>query len=152
MPDMNSTSQLRSCALEVVSAARRFDAAAQAPESHRGAPASLAALEDAFQLLSAAWYRLAADAAPDLAERRQGTSEHAARPDRLSHEQEVRVLATLHDIAAAFARTARTCRTGRSRIEPIIEGHVAAMRAISQQGDDALWRVREHEQPGRHVA
>jgi hypothetical protein len=152
MPDMNSTSQLPSCAFDVVAAARRFDAAAQTPESHRGAPDSLAALEDAFQLLSTAWYRLAADAVPDLAERRHGTSEHAARPDRLSHEQEVRVLATLHDIAAAFARTARTCRTGRSRIEPIVEGHVASTRAISQQGDDTLWRVSEHGQPGRHVA
>ena len=62
MPDMNSASQLRNCASDVVDAARRFEAAAQTPDSYPGAPDSLAALEEAFQLLSAAWYRLAADA------------------------------------------------------------------------------------------
>ena len=138
MPDMNSASQLRNCASDVVDAARRFDAAAQTPESYPGAPDSLAALEEAFQLLSAAWYRLAADARP--------------RADGISREQEVRVLATLHDVAAAFARTARTCRRGRAKVAPIIERRLAATRAIKQQGDDTRWRMREHEQPGRHVA
>ena len=154
MPDMNSASQLRNCASDIVDAARRFEAAAQAPESYPGAPDSLAALEEAFQLLSAAWYRLAADASPDLAERRRGTSADGAPPraDGISREQEVRVLATLHDVAAAFARSARTCRSGRSKVAPIIERRLAATGAIKQQGDDGRWRMREYEQPGRHVA
>jgi hypothetical protein len=154
MRDMNSASQLRNCASDVVDAARRFEAAAQAPESYPGAPDSLAALEEAFQLLSAAWYRLAADASPDMAERRRRSSADGARPraDGLSREQEVRVLATLHDVAAAFARTARTCRSGRTKVAPIIERRLAATRAIKQQGDDTRWRMREHEEPGRHVA
>jgi hypothetical protein len=154
MRDMNSASQLRNCASDVVDAARRFEAAAQAPESYPGAPDSLAALEEAFQLLSAAWYRLAADASPDMAERRRRSSADGARPraDGLSREQEVRVLATLHDVAAAFARTARTCRSGRTKVAPIIERRLAATGAIKQQGDDTRWRMREHEEPGRHVA
>jgi hypothetical protein len=154
MPHMNSASQLSNCASDVVDAARRFEAAAQAPESYPGAPDSLAALEEAFQLLSAAWYRLAADASPDLAGRRRGSSADGARPpaDGLSREQEVRVLATLHDVAAAFARSARTCRSGRSKVAPIIERRFAATRAIKQQGDDPRWQMREHEPPGRHVA
>ena len=101
MPGMNSASQLRDRASGVVDAARRFEAAAHAPESYPGAPESLVALEEALQALSAAWYRLAA--AP----------RHA---DGLSREQEVHTLATLHDVAAAFAHSARTCQTGRTRM------------------------------------
>ena len=143
MPDMNSASQLRNCASDVIDAARRFEAAAQAPESYPGAPDSLEALEEAFQVLSAAWYRLAAGASPDLADRRRGASEYGARPraDGLSREQEMRALATLHDVAAAFARTARTCRSGRSRITPILELRLAATRATEQEAA-----------PGRRVA
>ena len=137
MPGMNSASQLRNCASDVVDAARRFEAAAQTPDSYPGAPDSLAALEEACQLLSAAWYRLAANARP--------------RADGISREEEVRVLATLHDVAAAFARTARTCRSGRSNVEPIIERRVAATGTI-QQHDEPRWQMREHEQPRRHVA
>jgi hypothetical protein len=151
---MNSASQLRNCASDVVDAARRFEAAAQAPESYPGAPESLAVLEEALQVLSAAWYRIAADASPDLARRRGTTSADGARPraDGLSREQEVRVLATLHDVAAAFARTARTCRTGRTKVAPMIGRRLAAIRAIKQQGDDTRSWMRDHEQPGRHVA
>jgi hypothetical protein len=138
MPDMNSASQLRNCASDVVDAARRFEAVAQTPGSYPGAPDSLAALEEAFQLLSAAWYRLAADA--------------GRRADGITREQEVRVLATLHDVAAAFASTARICRSGRSKVAPIIERRLAATGATQQQSDDTRWRMSEHEQPGRRVA
>jgi hypothetical protein len=138
MPDMNSASQLRKGASDVVDAARRFEAAAQTPDSYPGAPDSLAALEEAFQLLSAAWYRLAADARP--------------RADGVTREGEVRVLATLHDVAAAFARTARACRTGRAKVAPIIERRLAAAGAIQQPADDNRWRMSEREQPRRQVA
>ena len=138
MPGMNSASQLRNCASDVVDASRRCEAAAQTPDRYPGAPDSLVALEEACQLLSAAWYRLAADARP--------------RANGISREEEVRVLATLHDVAAAFARTARTCRSGRSKVEPIIERRLAATGAIQQHGDDTRWQMREHEPPRRHVA
>jgi len=149
---MNSASQLCSRASEVVDAARRFDAAAHAPGSHSGAPDSLAALEEALQLLSAAWYRLAADAAPDLAELREASEDRPwPRVDGLSREQEVRVLATLHDIAAAFARSARACRTGRSKVTSIIE-RLPGTRGADQQADHERLRSRERELSARRVA
>jgi hypothetical protein len=138
MPDMNRASQLHTCASNVVDAARQFEAAAQTPDSYPGVPDSLEALEAALQLLSAAWYRLAADARP--------------RADGISREQEVRILATLHDVAAAFARTARTCRSGRAKVAPIIERRLAAAGAIQQQTDDNRWRMSEREQARRQVA
>ena len=139
MQNMNSASQLRNCASDVVAAARRFEAAAQAPESYPGAPDSLAALEEALQLLSAAWYRLAADASPGLADRRHAVSGDGRRrwAIGLSREQEVSVLATLHDVAAAFAGAARASRTGRSRIARIIEYGVAATRPLEPQAEPA---------------
>lgn len=138
MPDMNRASQLHNRATLVVDAARQFEAAAQTPNSYPGVPDSLAALEEALQLLSAAWYRLAADARP--------------RADGSSREQEVRVLATLHDVAAAFARTARTCRSGRAKVAPVIERRLAAAGAIQQQAGDNRRRMSEREQPRRQVA
>lgn len=139
MQDMNSANQLRNCASDIVAAARRFEAAAHAPESYAGAPDSLAALEEALQLLSAAWYRLAADASPDLAERRHAVSGEGRRrwAIGLSREQEVSVLATLHDVAAAFAGAARTSRTSRSKIALIIEHRAAATRPIEPQAEPA---------------
>ena len=59
-------------------------------------------------MLSAAWYRLAADAVP------------SHRGGDLSREQEVRLIGALHDVAAAFARCARACREGRSTVTPVI--------------------------------
>ena len=38
----------------------------------------------------------------------------------LSHEQEAHLMGTLHDVSAAFARCARTCREGRSTVAPLI--------------------------------
>jgi hypothetical protein len=154
MPDMNSAIQLRNCASEVVDAARRFEAAAQAPESYPGAPGSLAALEEAFQLLSAAWYRLAADASPDLAERRRRSSADGHWPwaDGVPREQEARTLATFHDVAAAFARTARTCRTSRTKVASVIERRLAAARVGEQQLCGTHWLMSEHEKAKRHVA
>ena len=56
-------------------------------------------------MLSAAWYRLAADAVP---------------AEGLSREQEVRLKGALHDVAAGFARCARSCREGQSTVTPIV--------------------------------
>jgi hypothetical protein len=106
---MNSGSQLHDRASDIVEAARGFQAAAEEPTSHAAAPDSLAALEEALQALSAAWYQLAADAAPAC-----------PRVDGLSREQEVRLMGSLHDVAAAFARCARACRDGRFTVAPII--------------------------------
>jgi hypothetical protein len=65
------------------------------PSSLADAPAALDSLQEELQMLSAAWYRFAAEAVPG---------------DGLSREQEVRLKGALHDVAAAFARCARACR------------------------------------------
>jgi hypothetical protein len=76
----------------------------------------LASLEESLQVLSGAWYGLAADAGR-FAERRR-CPDAAPRPENgvPSREREVRLMGTLHDVAAAFARCARVCRNARSTI------------------------------------
>jgi hypothetical protein len=113
MVGMNTAGILHDRASELVEAARAFHAAAERPASHATAPDSLASLEVAMQVLSAAWYQVAADAAPGIAAR-------PPRVDGLSREQEVRLVASLHDVAAAFARCARACREGRTTVAPLI--------------------------------
>jgi hypothetical protein len=145
---MNTANHLRHSALDLVEAARTFQAAAQAPASHGAAPDSLEALEEALQALSAAWYQLAADASPGIVERRRGRdSDEPSWPgvDGLSREQEVRLMGTLHDVAAAFARCARACRDGRAAVTPIIVRGVAAKRPTDRPArDDSSWfEVRE---------
>ena len=125
---MNAADRLHHCAAELVGAARAFHAGAEEPGSHAAAPESLAALEEALQVLSAAWYQLAADASPGIVERRRGPGSEARpwpRFDGVSREQEVRLMGTLHDVAAAFARCARACRDGRSAVGPIIARRAA---------------------------
>jgi hypothetical protein len=129
MVGMNTAERLYDRASGLVDAARDFQAAAEQPGSHSAASDTLASLEEALQALSAAWYRLAADASPGAVERRGRRAPGAqspARLDGLSREQEVRLVGTLHDVAAAFARCARTCRVGRSTVRPIIARRVTA--------------------------
>jgi hypothetical protein len=104
---MNSMNPLHDNAGELIKAARAFHSAAGQPGILGAAPASLARTEEALRLLSGAWYQLAAD---------------SSGVDRLSREQEARLIATLHDVAAAFARCARACREGRSAVTPVIAG------------------------------
>ena len=123
MHHMNSMDPLHNSAAELIKAAQAFHSAAGQPGSHAAAPPSLARTEEALQLLSGAWYQLAAAAAPGIAMRRRQSGTRDAPlsgPDGLSHEQEVRLVATLHDVAAAFARCARTCREGRLVVTPVI--------------------------------
>jgi hypothetical protein len=107
---MNSTDPLPDHAAQLIDAARAFHDAAGQPERHTAVPLSLARTEEALQVLSASWYQLAAAAAPGL-----------------SHEQEVRVKAAFHDVAAAFARCARTCREA----QPEIAGRPSAVPSLA---------------------
>ena len=140
---MNTADRLQQCTAELVEAARAFNASAEEPGSHAAAPDSLAALEDALQVLSAAWYQVAADSSPGIVERQRGRASGVpSRPpvDGLSREQEVRLMGTLHDVAAAFARCARACRDGRATVTPIIARRVAAERPDRQRrGDEFSW-------------
>ena len=156
MADMNTADSLHHRASELVEVARSFYSAAQQPGSHAAAPDALASLEEALQVLSAAWYQLAADASPRIAERRRGLDVEAGtwtQVDGLSREQEARLMGTLHDVAAGFARCARTCREGRSTIAPLISARQTAART-----DDQWRRARElswfesRKRPTRSVA
>jgi hypothetical protein len=109
---MTSADPLHGPVSALVDAAEAFHRAAATLGSHRSASDSLAALQEALPVLSAAWYRLAADAVPGSG--------------RLSREQEVRLIGALHDVAAAFARCARACREGRSTVAPVIAGRMPA--------------------------
>jgi hypothetical protein len=102
MASMDAADHLHDQASRLLHAAREFHAAADAPGSHAAATESLRALEAAFQALSAAWYRLAAH------------SSSGPWVDGIPRERQVHLIATLHDVAAALARSARACRDGRS--------------------------------------
>ena len=128
---MSSVDRIEDRASELVSAARAVQEAAGQPHGSAAYSPLLASLSEALQVLSASWYSLAADAAPGLFERRRSG---AASPTRsasadgaLSREHEVRLVAALHDVAAACAACARTCREARSAVAPLLdragEGH-----------------------------
>ena len=87
---MNSPNLLHERASELAKAARTFHTAAGQPGSHVGAAGSLEAVEEAFQVLSAAWAQLATDASPGIVERRRSRASEAAswpHVDGLSREK-----------------------------------------------------------------
>ena len=123
---MTSLAPLYDSASAMVEAAEAFHRAAETRGSHVGAPESLGNLQEALQVLSTAWYRLAADAAPATG---------------LSREQEVRLMGAMHDVAAAFARCARACRDGRSAVTPLISHPDAELSWFaSSRSRDAVLR------------
>ncbi len=155
MAGMKTANKLHNRAAELVDAARAFQAAAEPPGSHAGAPDCLQSLEEALQVLSGAWYQLAADASPGiLARRRERGSEGGSWPrvDGLSREQEVALMGTLHDVGAAFGRCARACREGRSTATPIIARRVAAEGAHEKGSGDELSWFESRQRPTQPVA
>jgi hypothetical protein len=152
---MNSATHLHHRASDLVEAARDFQEAAEEPASHEAAPDFLAALEEALQVLSAAWYRLAADASSGIAERprtRGSQLEARTRRDGLSREQEAHLVATLHDIAAALASCARACREGRSTAAPIIARRMTGTQPAEGGTRDGLAWFESRERSTQRVA
>ena len=148
---MRTTEPIERHASELLQAAQRFRAAAQEPGSHVAVPDALGSLEETLQVLSAAWYQLAADAAPGMAYRRPREPAAArSRPTKagLSRELEVQLVGTLHDVAAGFARCARMCREGRSTVRPII-ARAAARRAPPRDRPRGGRSSAEQRVPGR---
>jgi hypothetical protein len=126
---MDTSDRLADCAVELVQAARTFHAEAGRPGSHAAGPDSLASLEEALQALSDACYQLAADASPGIALRRAHLgSQPGPWPSvaGLSREQEVRLMGALHEVGAALARCAHSCREGRATVAPLIGRRAAA--------------------------
>ena len=152
---MEIADRLSTRASELLEEARRFQSAAAQPGSHIDAPDALASVEEALQVLSAAWYQVAADGSPGIVERQPGRTSEApswAQSDGLQHEQEVRLMGTLHDVAAAFARCARACRQGRSEVTPIIARRTAATREDHGGHRNGFPRFQRYERPGQRVA
>jgi hypothetical protein len=148
---MNTADHLHDRASELVEVVRAFQAAAEQRGSYGAAPESLACLEEALQVLSAAWYQVAAGASSGLVERqRGGVSE--AQVAALSREQEVRLISTLHDVAAAFGRCARMCRDGRATVTPIIARGAGVSRADDQRRSDELSWFQSRQPPPQRVA
>jgi hypothetical protein len=120
---MTSGDPLRDPASALVEAAQAFYRAAETRGSHSAATESLASLQEALQVLSAAWYRLAAD---------------SPRGSELTREQEVRLMGALHDVAAAFARCARACREGRSAVTPVL-ARMQGRLGVDGSPDELSW-------------
>jgi hypothetical protein len=142
-------------ASELLEDARRFQSAAAQPGCLIAVPDTLVSLEEALQVLSAAWYQVAAEASPGIVERRLGPGSEASSPSRrdgLSREQEVGLMGALHDVAAGFARCAKTCREGRSAITARIGRRAAAGRADDRRHGNDFPRFQRHDRPGQRVA
>ena len=141
-----SSDRIDAHASGLLNAARDLQEAAGAPGSSEATTAALASLETALQALSAAWYQVAADAAPGIASRRRRLAESPKAASgtgrHVSHEQEVRLVVTLHDVAGAFARCARACRHAQPVVRPLIDGVVSAGRA-DFQGVEAVERSKQ---------
>jgi hypothetical protein len=144
MHRMNSMDPLHDNAAELIKAAQAFHSAASQPGILGAAPLSLARTEEALQLLSGAWYQLAADASP--------RTDASSGIDDLSREQEARLIATLHDVAAAFARCARSCREGRLAVTPVIAGCANAREIEYERSGRESVSFGEHEPQKQRVA
>jgi hypothetical protein len=132
IPLMTSRNALSSRAAALLDAAEAFHRAAETAGSHNGAAESLGAAQTALRVLSAAWYRVAADAVPSLHERepvRDLPGQVPSPASGLSREQEVLLVGALHDAAAAFAKCARECRDSEATVAAIIERGLARKRA-----------------------
>jgi hypothetical protein len=141
MGGMNTADGLHHRATEVAGAARAFHAGAEEPGSLAAAPDSLAALEEALQVLSAAWYQLAADASPGIVERQCGRASEAPswpRFDGIPREQEVRLMGTLHDVAAAFARCAGVASSARTTTSSSTRGPARSSESRSIAPDQGM--------------
>jgi hypothetical protein len=144
---------MREPATALLEAAHAFHRAAEARGSHMAAPESLASLQEALQLLSAAWYRVAADASAAIVERHPAQEPgRLPRPGGPSREQQARLIGALHDLAAAFARCARVCRDGRSAVAPVITLSPRARRARAGNPGGALTWFGSSRPPKEHVA
>jgi hypothetical protein len=114
---------LHDAAAALLEDAHAFHRAAEQEDSHFGAPAALERLQEALEVLSGAWYRVAS--------RTYG--------EGLSREQEVLLMGAVHDVAAAFARCARACRAGESTVAPAIARRVQAEQAGAAGRNEEPW-------------
>jgi hypothetical protein len=103
----------------------------------------VAPLEDAPQTVGAGRYRLAGDAAPRIAAQRRlpKTGPPQELPCFLPQEQEVHLTTTLRDLAAAFARCARACRSARPIAGPLMAAQAGGRRPGRDEVPSATGRA-----------
>jgi hypothetical protein len=134
---MTTSHAIERHATELLAAARAFQSETEHSGSYVAAPDALVSLEEALQALSAAWYQLAADAVPRAVDAKGVRAAARDVEDGLSREAEVQLVGTLHDVAAGFARCARTCRESRRRAEPIIARAASTRHAQDREPSEA---------------
>jgi hypothetical protein len=145
----SSSADIDDHAADLLRAAQAIQEAAGRRGSSGAATAAVETLEEALQALSASWYQVAADAVV-LPQRRQAARRAQPWPaaqDGLSREQEVRLIATLHEVAAAFAKCARVCRRARPTLVSLSDERTTPARP-----EDGLPRLAQDERPASRVA
>lgn len=106
---------------DLLLAAVAFAEVADAPGSSASFSAAVLRLEKSLGVISAGLYAVARDAVPAVAKR--GHLDLSCQVDSavgLSREQEIRLLTTIHDLAAALGGCARLCSGVREIAEPLI--------------------------------
>ena len=116
-----SQMHLKQPADDLLSAARALGNAAEAPGASAALGAVVPRLQETLRVVSASLYTLADDAVPAFAERRRlGPGVQVDHAAGMSREQEVRVVSTIHDLAATFSRCAGSCDAVREIAVPMI--------------------------------
>lgn len=118
--DTDQVCRLDRRADELLELAQVLRGASGAPDGPATTPVVLRRLERALQSLSASWYEIAADAAAASRERGRATERPSSLVDAPSRPQDAHPMATLHDVGAAFARCARSCREGPLAVAPLL--------------------------------
>ena len=105
---------ISSASRQLHSAAIAFSEGADASGASHSLPAALTEIEEALRLVSATVDVLAHDLVVA-----NGQERHARAAERgLSHEQQVHLKATVHDLAQEFSRCARSCARARTIVLP----------------------------------
>jgi hypothetical protein len=117
---MNSPNLLHERTSELAEAARIFQTAAGQPAVMPGRRAPSKPWRKPFRCLAPPGLSWPRTRRRESFERRRSRASEAAswlHVDGLSREEEILLRGTLHDVGAAFARCARACRHGRSRLD-----------------------------------
>jgi hypothetical protein len=116
MATRDPSHEMYEAACDLIEAARAIEKAAGGEEVSLAVPATLGALEEALQTMSASCYRLAGQCAPKVGTRRP----RAVPGIPFSRESEAHLMATLHEVGSGIARASRACRKGRETAAPLL--------------------------------
>jgi hypothetical protein len=144
----------------LVQAARDLGERALEPDCWQFTPAIMGGLAETMSVLSSSCNALAANAAPTISRRmRHGSIPGPVPPAAgLTREAEMRLIANLHDAAAALSACGRALRGHASVVEPLITRRIEAQRESTQRSgdreratDDSLTSAPRSSGPRRHT-